>query len=552
MRAARLSLVFCAFVAFAQFPGQYPGQSPLPGGYPGGSPYPTGRRGPQQQQQPPQDSGRQSSSRQRSVAAITTEGVLRRASSNQVVIEPEDHRIIWYRLTDKTLIQKDGRDADLKSFQVADHLTVESSEDDDGNFIATSITWNKAGTREEQADASRTWDLPPPSAGPLARASTTQASRRGDDDDRPILRRKNEDSSSQPQAPAPQQASTPAPSTAAATPTAAPAAGNDEPVDNRAATTVRPPDPAADPDDPGKPVLRRGTPSASRPASTAASTASPSTPSTPATSPGDAPVLTANLNQPSLSRSGQPEGRQGVQPIPIEDDPIIQKARATAASFAGILPNFFCQQSTTRYQTDNPKRGWDAIDIVTADVAYENGRETYKNIKIGNKVVGQSMDELPGTRSTGEFATQLDILMHPGTGAIFRKNGQDSIRGRQAWVYKFDIPRERANWRIEGNSQLYYPAYRGNVWIDKETSRVLRIEQEAHNMPPLFQFDTVESSTDYDFVRLGTPEQYLLPVEAEVLSCERGTNNCSRNKMEFRNYRKFGAESSITFGDSAK
>jgi hypothetical protein len=36
-------------------------------------------------------------------------------------------------------------------------------------------------------------------------------------------------------------------------------------------------------------------------------------------------------------------------------------------------------------------------------------------------------------------------------------------------------------------------------------------------------------------------------VEAEVLSCQRGTSICSRNKIEFRNYRKFGAESNIIF-----
>jgi hypothetical protein len=465
-----------------------------------------------------------------------------------VVIEPDDHRVVWYRLTDKTAIQKDGRDADLKTFEVGDHLTVESSEDDLGNFIATSVTWNKAGTREEKAMASRTWDLPAPSTGPLARATTTQASRGGGgDDDRPILRRKNDDSSAQPTSQptgAPPQASTSAPAAAPAAPQS-----NDEPVDNRPSTTVRPPDPTPDADDPGKPVLRRGGPATARAASTPASTSASASASTSAPS-GNAPVLTAKSTEPSLSRPGQPDGREVLQPIPIQDDPVIQKAREVAASFAGALPNFFCQQNTTRYQTDNPKRGWDAIDIVSADVAYQDGRESYKNIKIGNKVIAQSMDDLPGARSTGEFESQLEVLMHPGTAAIFRKSGQDSIRGRQAWVYKFDIPRERANWRIEGNSQLYYPAYRGSVWIDKETARVLRIEQEAHNIPPLFQFDTVESSTDYDFVRLGTPEQYLLPVEAEVLSCEHGTNNCSRNKIEFRNYRKFGAESSITFGDA--
>ncbi len=66
-------------------------------------------------------------------------------------------------------------------------------------------------------------------------------------------------------------------------------------------------------------------------------------------------------------------------------------------------------------------------------------------------------------------------------------------------------------------------------------------------MPLLFPFDTVETATDYDFVRLSTPEQFLLPVDAEVLSCVRGSSTCARNKIEFRNYRKFGADTSITF-----
>jgi len=230
---------------------------------------------------------------------------------------------------------------------------------------------------------------------------------------------------------------------------------------------------------------------------------------------------------------------------------VIQKAREVAFEFTGVLPNFFCQQMTTRYQTENSKHGWRALDIVTADVAYEDGRESYKNIKVGGRAVNSAMEDIEGTRSTGEFATQLEDLMNPATGAMFRRSGQDTIRGRATYVFKFEVPRELSRWRIESPSQLYYPAYRGSIWVDKETSRVLRIEQEAKNMPLLFPFDTVESATDYDFVRLGGAEQYLLPVGSEVLNCQRGTSLCARNKIEFRNYRKFGAESNITFGDAA-
>jgi hypothetical protein len=36
-------------------------------------------------------------------------------------------------------------------------------------------------------------------------------------------------------------------------------------------------------------------------------------------------------------------------------------------------------------------------------------------------------------------------------------------------------------------------------------------------------------------------------VHSEALSCERGTSDCSRNVIEFRNYKKFGADTNIIF-----
>ena len=228
-------------------------------------------------------------------------------------------------------------------------------------------------------------------------------------------------------------------------------------------------------------------------------------------------------------------------------DPIIEKAREAAANYLSSLPNYFCQQMTARYQSDHPKTGWDPIDVVTADVAYEDGHESYKNIKIGSKPVNKSMEDIGGTRSTGEFSSVLEDLLSPYTDASFRKSGTDTLHARATWVYKYEIPRDRSHWRIEAPSELYYPAHTGTIWIDKETSRVLRIEQGTINMPKLFPFDTVETVTEYEFIPLAAGQKYLLPVSAEVLSCVRGTSMCSRNKLEFRNYRKFGAESSITF-----
>jgi hypothetical protein len=75
---------------------------------------------------------------------------------------------------------------------------------------------------------------------------------------------------------------------------------------------------------------------------------------------------------------------------------------------------------------------------------------------------------------------------------------------------------------------------------------------QAYGFPDAFPADHVESATDYQYTRLGDAKQYLLPVHAENLSCQRGSNFCSRNVIDFRNYHKYTGESSITFGETVK
>ena len=115
--------------------------------------------------------------------------------------------------------------------------------------------------------------------------------------------------------------------------------------------------------------------------------------------------------------------------------------------------------------------------------------------------------------------------------------------------YTFNVTHANSHWTIHMGSQQYDPAYKGSVWIDPKTARVMRIEMQAYGFPTDFESDDVESATDYEYVRLGDAQQYLLPVHAETLSCQRGTPYCSRNTIDFRNYKKYTGESTITFGD---
>jgi hypothetical protein len=540
MKAGSLTLVVCALglTARAQFPlpGQYPTGGGQPGQYPPGSRRnPNGQQSPQQQ--PQQKQGRNAPAK--STLTTPTSGTLRATAGSQFVIEAGDHRIITYRMSSRTTVQKKDKDVDIGSFSAGDQLTVESTENDQSYYTAVSVRFDSPGTPSERAAASATWDLPKLDGTAAASSSAPSSPQREPGDDRPVLRRSKTDddpqsTASNTPAPVTTPAATPAPA-----PVASPAAEADEALDKRSSTVMRPADPPPDADDPGRPVLKRGTPAA-RPAPARQASANNSGES----GSSGGPVI---LTRPSSEPARQAEETAVLRPT--ADDPVIEKAREAAASGLNSLPNFFAQQMTTRYQSENVKRGWDALDVVTADVAYEDGKETYKNIKVGNKPVNKAMEDIEGTRSTGEFASVQEDLLSPFTAAVFRKSGQDTVHGRAAWVYKFEVPRERSHWRIDAASQLYYPAYRGTIWIDRQTSRVMRIEMQAANMPILFPFDTVESATDYDFVRLTSTDPFLLPVDAEVLSCLRGTSFCSRNRIEFRNYRKFGADTSITFDD---
>ncbi len=522
MRTVRLTLIVFAgaVAALAQFGGQYPR---MPGQYPPGGGNPTGTG------QPGGRPTRQDRNTKAPAVTVTTTGMLRTFTGTHFVLEADDHRIITYRNSSTTTITKDGKDQSIDKFQLGDRLVVDATQDNQGYYTAVSVKFEKAGTPADRAAAAETWDLPRLSGLPSS-ASGPSAPEREPGDDRPVLRRAKDDSEKEPAAPVETGTANPRPK--------APAAREpvEEPLDTRPTTQMRPPDAPADPDDSGPPSLRRGAPAPRRATANTAARAGAGTS-------GDAPVILSKAPEPTAASAP-------VSLLTPVDDPVIAKAREVAESFAaGGLPNFFCQQMTTRYQSQHPKQGWDALDVVTADVAYEEGRESYKNIKVGNKAVNKRMEDIEGTRSTGEFASlELDLL-NPATAAVFRPSGQDTIHGRSTLVYKYEVPRERSHWRIEATAELYYPAYQGKIWIDRQTSRVLRIEQGSRNMPLLFPFDTVETATDYDFVRLATSDPFLLPVDAEVLSCVRGTSTCSKNRIEFRNYRKFGAESNVTFDE---
>ena len=211
------------------------------------------------------------------------------------------------------------------------------------------------------------------------------------------------------------------------------------------------------------------------------------------------------------------------------------------------LPAYVCQEMMTRYQSEGKPVRWQPLDVVTMNLVYENGKEDYRDINVNGKPK-KSLEESGGAWSTGEFGTVLIDLFSPATATDFKLNREARINGINTKLYDFSVTREHSHWDVHIGSQGFAPPYKGSVWIDPQTGRVMRIEMQAYGFPSSFPTDHVESATDYQYIRLGDAKQYLLPVHAETLTCQRGSDICSRNTIDFRNYHKYTGESNITFG----
>lgn len=292
----------------------------------------------------------------------------------------------------------------------------------------------------------------------------------------------------------------------------------------------------SDDQDPGRPVLRRGKPER---------------------------AAKARCEELATPISGRPENDpdQPVEPraaSPAERAPdaepavpltLIDKVRNRVGEFSAELPNFVCEQLIRRSSSGNSGKSWKLRDTVAVEVMLIDGKEDYRNARRNNRPLEWDKVKDTGTWSAGEFGSILRDILHPATKAAFKKRGTDRIGTEAFEVHDFVILKENSHWTIAYGGRPIRPKYRGAIWIDTKDNMVRRVEIEALNMPADYEVNHVETTVDYGPVKIGE-QWYILPTRTENLACTIGGENCSKNETEFRNYRKFSTESTISTTDS--
>jgi hypothetical protein len=227
---------------------------------------------------------------------------------------------------------------------------------------------------------------------------------------------------------------------------------------------------------------------------------------------------------------------------------LLENAREAAMRYSASLPDFICTEVVRRTEDPHGNGRWRALDSLTVKLSYSDHKEDYKLMLINGRPTVLDYLYAGGALSTGEFGTRLRSVFDSHSHGEFRWKGWTTLRKRRVARFTYRIEREHSNFLIQYGPVPTGPnaivvAYRGEVYVDDETHMILRLTQQAE-IPQSFPITANESTIDYDYAAVGG-RPYLLPMHALVKT--RSGKYEAENNVEFRDYRKFQTEASITF-----
>jgi hypothetical protein len=217
-----------------------------------------------------------------------------------------------------------------------------------------------------------------------------------------------------------------------------------------------------------------------------------------------------------------------------------------AEKYVSSLPNFLCELTTEQYRSGLKHPKWKRGDTVTVQLTFSNGKEKRLLEAVNNKPVKSPFVRLRSPLTTeGEFGAILADALADSSNAEFRWNRWDTLQGKKVAVFDYSIDKEHSLLKL-GESDLASAIvpYHGSIFADPESGIILRISDEADDIPAEIRMRSIGTTVDYEEVKIGTGD-YVLPSHAAVT--ENTGSELIRNELYFRNYRKFEAESSIKF-----
>lgn len=255
----------------------------------------------------------------------------------------------------------------------------------------------------------------------------------------------------------------------------------------------------------------------------------------------------ASRNLPPATPPAPKPAPPSIPPPPeAEQSKVIEEVRDYALNYTKRLPDFICSQVTRRYVDPTGLELWRQQDTVVEKLSFFEQKEKYEVVLVNNRPNRAfTHEQLGGATSSGEFGTMMKEIFEPETQARFTWERWARLRGRRMQVYNYRVSQARSKWEIDyQRQQRVVPAYSGLIFVDNVSHAVMRITLQAEGIPPSFPIQEASNMLDYDYQKISGAD-FVLPLRA--LMRMREGKYLVKNEAEFRLYRKFGAEASISF-----
>ncbi len=260
-------------------------------------------------------------------------------------------------------------------------------------------------------------------------------------------------------------------------------------------------------------------------------------------------MVAATASLPPAKVSTATEERPVTQLIPPPSAAVqrklVEDLREYSLNYDKTLPDFLCTQVTRRFYDPSGLEYWINADTITAKLSYFQRKEEKKVLFVNNQYKDIDWEKLGGASSTGEFGDMLREIFERDTEATFQWERWGTLRKKRVHVIRYNVQQSNSKWAIVyEKSMTIRPAYTGLIFADASNGMIVRVTLEALDMPASFPVQVAKNQLDYDYTEI-SGSTFLLPLRAEVRMRE--GRLLIRNEIEFRNYRKFGADTSITF-----
>lgn len=237
-------------------------------------------------------------------------------------------------------------------------------------------------------------------------------------------------------------------------------------------------------------------------------------------------------------------------PSSVRQQEIIQSMTDYALNYTSHLPNFFTVEVTRQYVDPNGGQNYRSAGTILAKVGFNEGQEHYNVYSVNGKLTETTMENVKtgGATSTGEFGSLMKTIFSPESQAEFNWDHWATLRGRRMAVFNYSVDSGHSIWYLEygdkTDQQRIKTAYRGLLYADANTGEITRIRFEAVDIPRTFPITATSEILDYDLTTI-SGQQFVVPLSAKLYM--KSGRESSKNEIEFRNYRKFEADTSIKY-----